>query len=272
MKGSFVTLVAGVAALLGSSAVAQEPNDAIPPAPQGKAWKLVWHDEFDGPALDESKWDVPPDAQRRDGWWMRKAIALDGQGRLAMRTLKDGDRFVDGCVRTRGKFEHAFGYYVARIQLQKQPGHWSAFWLYAPSVGKVGDEGRDGTEIDVMEKPWLDDRVQHTLHWDGYGRQRRPAASARSRCSSSSATRWATGAATSARRNCPTNSSSTTFGCTTRSTLTVHGLGSSRHTPCACYFGLARGKSLSQTTGPDVPGAIFNSRSLSAGQVNRSGQ
>jgi len=171
MKGSFVTLVAGVAALLGSSAVAQEPNDAIPPAPQGKAWKLVWHDEFDGPALDESKWDVPPDAQRRDGWWMRKAIALDGQGRLAMRTLKDGDRFVDGCVRTRGKFEHAFGYYVARIQLQKQPGHWSAFWLYAPSVGKVGDEGRDGTEIDVMEKPWLDDRVQHTLHWDGYGRQ-----------------------------------------------------------------------------------------------------
>ena len=21
-----------------------------------------------------------------------------------------------------------------------------------------------------MEKPWLDDRVQHTLHWDGYGK------------------------------------------------------------------------------------------------------
>jgi beta-glucanase (GH16 family) len=21
-----------------------------------------------------------------------------------------------------------------------------------------------------MEKPWLDDRVQHALHWDGYGR------------------------------------------------------------------------------------------------------
>jgi beta-glucanase (GH16 family) len=27
----------------------------------------------------------------------------------------------------------------------------------------------DGTEIDIVEKPWLDDRVQHTFHWDGYG-------------------------------------------------------------------------------------------------------
>lgn len=47
-------------------------------------------------------------------------------------------------------------YYVARIQLQKQPGHWPAFWIMGDGVGKVGDEGRDGTEIDIMENPWLD--------------------------------------------------------------------------------------------------------------------
>ncbi len=90
---------------------------------------------------------------------------------LAISTFKDGDRYLDACVRTRGKFEHAHGYYVARIKLQDQPGHWSAFWLYNSSVGKIGDEGRDGTEIDIMEKPWLDDRVQHALHWDGYGKE-----------------------------------------------------------------------------------------------------
>jgi len=89
---------------------------------------------------------------------------------LAISTLKDGDRYLDACVRTRGKFEHAHGYYVARIKLQEQPGHWSAFWLYNSSVGKVGDGGRDGTEIDIMEKPWLDDRVTQNLHWDGYGK------------------------------------------------------------------------------------------------------
>ena len=144
-------------------------QEKLPAPPPGKTWKLVWQDEFEDTELDTSKWNVPPDAPRRDAYWMRKAIALDGQGNLVISTLKEGDRFIDGCVRTLGKFEHAFGYYVARIQLQGEPGHWSAFWLMGRGVGKVGNEGRDGTEIDIMEKPWLDDRLQHALHWDGYG-------------------------------------------------------------------------------------------------------
>ncbi len=144
-----------------------EPTDRLPAPPAGKAWRLAWNDEFDGKTLDVSKWDVP-EYHRRDAWWSRKAVSLDGKGHLVMRTLREGDRILDGCIRTRRKFEHAFGYYVCRARLQKQPGHWSAFWLYNDCVGKVGDEGRDGTEIDIFEKPWLDDRVQHALHWDGY--------------------------------------------------------------------------------------------------------
>lgn len=155
---------------------AAEVEDTLPPAPEGKAWKLAWHDEFDGERLDESKWDVPPDGRRRDAWWMRKAIRLDGKGHLVISTFNEDGRYVDGCVRTLGKFEHTFGYYVARIKLQQQPGHWSAFWLMGRGVHKVGDEGRDGTEIDIMEKPWLDDTVQHALHWDGYGKEHKSAA------------------------------------------------------------------------------------------------
>ena len=143
--------------------------DRLPSPPRGKTWTLVWHDEFDGSTLDETKWVYRPDGKRRDGWWDRKAIALDGQGHLAIQTLRDGEKLVDGCITTQGRFEHAFGLFVARIQLQRQPGHWSAFWITGPGVGTVGDGGRDGAEIDIMEKPWLDDRVQHTFHWDGYG-------------------------------------------------------------------------------------------------------
>jgi beta-glucanase (GH16 family) len=166
MKSFLPCLLLG---LLAVPAEAAEPEDQfLPPAPAGKTWKLVWHDEFDGDKLDESKWDVP-DNRRRDGWWSPKAVSVEN-GHLAISTLKDGDRYLDACVRTRGKFEHAHGYYVARIKLQEQPGHWSAFWLYNSSVGKVGDGGRDGTEIDIMEKPWLDDRVTQNLHWDGYGK------------------------------------------------------------------------------------------------------
>ena len=159
--------------VLVQAAQAEKFKDTLPPPPEGKTWILVWNDEFDGDKLDKSKWDVPPDGKRRDAFWMRKAISLDGKGHLAINTLKEEGKYIGGCVRTRGKYEHTFGFYVARIQLQEQPGHWSAFWLYNSSVSKIGNEGRDGTEIDIMEKPWLDDRVQHTLHWDGYGKQLR---------------------------------------------------------------------------------------------------
>jgi beta-glucanase (GH16 family) len=161
--------------LLVGAAVAQElpPPDTLPELPAGQTWKLAFNDEFDGTTLDESKWAIPEEHVRRDGWWSPKAISLDGEGNLAISALKDGERYLDGCVRTRGKYEHAFGYYVARVKLQQQPGHWSAFWLYNDCVGKIGDEGRDGTEIDIYEKPWLDDRVQHALHWDGYGPEHR---------------------------------------------------------------------------------------------------
>jgi beta-glucanase (GH16 family) len=171
MRSTGVLLSAIVVAFLAAPmARAAEPAERLPAPPEGKAWKLVWQDEFDGKKLDEAKWEVP-ESQRRDGWWSRKAVSLDGQGHLVIATLKEGDKYLDGCARTRGKFEHAFGYYTARIRLQHEPGHWSAFWLFNGGVCRVGDAGRDGTEIDIMEKPWLDDRLHYGLHWDGYGEQ-----------------------------------------------------------------------------------------------------
>jgi beta-glucanase (GH16 family) len=143
--------------------------DRLPPAPKGQTWKLAWHDEFDGTTLDTTKWAPRPEAVRKDGYWSAAAMQLDGHGHLLMHTMKKDGKFVDGCITTQKKFEHTFGYYVARMKFQKQPGHWSAFWLTCNGVGHVGDEGRDGTEIDIIEKPWLDNRVQQTLHWDGYG-------------------------------------------------------------------------------------------------------
>jgi beta-glucanase (GH16 family) len=147
-----------------------KPADKLPSTAAGQSWKLAWNDEFDGNILDSAKWDVP-EYKRRDALWSRKAVVLDGKGNLALKVLKEGTDYLDGCVRTKGKYEKAFGYFVARMRLQKSSGHWPAFWMYNDSVGKVGNEGRDGTEIDIMEKPLLDSKVQQTLHWDGYGKE-----------------------------------------------------------------------------------------------------
>lgn len=149
---------------------ALQPADTLPPLPAGQSWKLTWHDEFDGTKLDESKWGYRPDGPRKEGWWDRKVVTLTGQGHLSIAAIKEGDKYLSGCIVTTNKFEHAFGYWACRVQFQKQPGHWSAFWLTCKGVQTVGDDGRDGTEIDIFEKPKRDDSIGHNLHWDGYGK------------------------------------------------------------------------------------------------------
>ncbi|HRV09666.1 MAG TPA: hypothetical protein P5568_14500, partial [Acidobacteriota bacterium] len=48
---------------------AQGPEllDSLPDPPEGMAWRLVWHDEFEGTEVDQTKWAFPPPAPRRDG-------------------------------------------------------------------------------------------------------------------------------------------------------------------------------------------------------------
>jgi beta-glucanase (GH16 family) len=162
---------------LACSATAQvsESKPFLPSPPAGKSWRLVWQDDFDGTMLDESKWNRLGDSKRRDGFWIKDDAYLSGKGTLILRTRKDSDRFTCGAVNTQGKFEHTFGFYVARCKAPKQPGHWPAFWMMSGGVGKVGDGGRDGTEIDIMEMPWRDGKVTFNLHWDGYDKDHRSA-------------------------------------------------------------------------------------------------
>jgi beta-glucanase (GH16 family) len=153
----------------------QPAAGTLPPPPAGREWKLIWQDEFDGPRLDETKWNRLGDWKRRDGYWVKDDAYLSGQGTLLLRTRKDGERFTCGAVNTRSKFEHAFGYYVARCKLPKQPGHWPAFWMMCGGVSQVGNEGRDGTEIDIVEAPWRNGKITMNLHWDGYGKEHKSA-------------------------------------------------------------------------------------------------
>lgn len=153
-------------------------SEFLPPLPEGKKWQLAWSDEFEGKEIDLDKWEVfgqDRPRRRRDGYWVKEDAYLDGKGNLVLRTKQDGDRYTCGAIRTRGKFEHRYGYWVARCKYPIEEGHWPAFWLHARSVGKIGDEGRDGTEIDIMEKPWREDRITQNLHWDGYGKAHKSA-------------------------------------------------------------------------------------------------
>jgi len=177
LLGALAALLLGAAGGLAKdppAPVSKKPDlskQFLPRVAAGKTWRLAWNDEFAGAKLDKSKWEICGDWKRRDGHWVKADAYLDGKGHLLLRTKKEADRFTSGAIRTRGKFEQRFGYWECRCKFPTRPGHWPAFWLFSDSVVKVGNEGRDGTEIDIAEMPWRTDHVQHALHWDGYGKR-----------------------------------------------------------------------------------------------------
>ncbi|GMU81621.1 MAG: hypothetical protein AMXMBFR47_14920 [Planctomycetota bacterium] len=171
---------------------------AMQPAPaflRYADYTLVWHDEFDGPvdaSPDPTKWAPLHPGPRRDAINVEEAARLDGNGQLRITTTrhprastqpadaksaKAGDEleYHTGMISTRGKFEPTYGYFECRYQAQTQPGHWSAFWLQSPTMGReIGDPAKSGVEIDVMEylaTPKYRDKALHTIHWDGYGKE-----------------------------------------------------------------------------------------------------
>ena len=153
-------------------AMADESNPPkLPPLPAGQQWRMVWNDEFDGKELDPAKWNIQGDHVRKGGMWLKKCSLPDGRGNLQLLATREADgSYGTGAVNTKGKFEHKHGLWVARMQMPKQPGFWSAFWLMGNTVGKVGDEGMDGTEIDVIEYPKRSGELNMAVHWDGYGK------------------------------------------------------------------------------------------------------
>lgn len=188
-KSMMLALFAG-AAVMGASAA--EPVKSQ--LPEGKKWKLVWSDEFDGPALDRTKWDFRLHIMQtrhqtftdegvvlKDGLLYLNLIEKDGQyysphlqtGRNFLD--RPGDPYGNGLTWPIAKIEpplfaHKYGYYEIRCQLQKQPGWWSAFWMQSPIIGANLDPAVSGVELDIMENFTRDNEVSHNLHWNGYGK------------------------------------------------------------------------------------------------------
>lgn len=159
--------------------------------PEGKKWKLVWNDEFDGTKLDETKWGYRLNYWgQRAGQYTDRGVALDGKGNVVFSPVVEngmvksaqlqtgGNSFdeldLQGAVRNRlegvngdnpwgqieiwplrplsePKFMHRYGYYEARIRFQRQYFWWSAFWLQSPSIGTTVNPAFSGVENDIVE-------------------------------------------------------------------------------------------------------------------------
>ena len=164
--------------------------------PEGRRFRLVWHDEFDGNSLDESKWSYRTNFWGRRAHWFAapedNAVEVkDGLLRLKLVKKADG-QFISPQLQTgelmwdiphapnpsgfwplpkreRPKFVRKYGYYECRCRLQRMPGWWSAFWMQSESQGVTLDPGASGIEHDIMESFDPGEVIVAAFHMNGYG-------------------------------------------------------------------------------------------------------
>jgi beta-glucanase (GH16 family) len=153
-------------------------NRRGPTGPVLQSLKLVWQDEFDGPAgqsADTTKWryDIGTDwgnAQLEYDTDRAENVSLDGRGHLTIVARREdylGRAYTSGRINTRGYFERARGRFEARMKLPSGQGLWPAFWLLGADFGTVGWPACG--EIDIMEYRGQEPRVVHgSLHGPGY--------------------------------------------------------------------------------------------------------
>ena len=164
--------------------------------PEGRALRLAWHDEFDGAALDASKWGYRTNFWGRRAHWFAtpedNAVEVrDGLLRLKLVRRPDG-QFVSPQLQTGElmwdrpheanpagfwplgrreppRFVQRYGYFECRARLQRKRGWWSAFWMQTESQGVTLDPGVSGVEHDVMESFSPGEVIPACFHHSGYG-------------------------------------------------------------------------------------------------------
>jgi beta-glucanase (GH16 family) len=167
-----------VAALTAAAlvAVVLAPRGKSDDAPAG--WKLVWSDEFSGPANtppDKTKWtydtgNLGVNGELEDYTDSTSNVRLNGTGQLeivARKEKKDGWDYTSGRILTQGLYTTTYGRIEARIKLPSGQGMWPAFWMLGDDIQAHG--WPQCGEIDIMENIGREPATNHgSMHGPGY--------------------------------------------------------------------------------------------------------
>jgi len=123
----------------------------IPGAEAGQ-WRMVWHDEFDGNTLDETKWSYRSLGKRENAMVSKDCISLDGHGLLHVWVKEKDGVLQNGMIGTQRKFEATYGIMAARVKFPHQQGQHGSFWMQPGKRDKdATDAAGAGAEVDVVE-------------------------------------------------------------------------------------------------------------------------
>ncbi len=141
---------------------------------------LSWQDEFDGAAVETTRWsyDLGTGSQYGlTGWGnnelqyytnrVQNAAVSGGMLQImARRETFGGQAYTSARLKTQGKFSQAGGRFEIRAALPTGQGIWPAIWML-PASDTYGGWPASG-EIDIMEaRGQQPDRVAGTIHFGG---------------------------------------------------------------------------------------------------------
>jgi beta-glucanase (GH16 family) len=112
-----------------STASAQSPDtNAITPRAPVSGYNLVWNDEFNGTALDVSKWGFRTDSKHLSTQKSENVSVKDGLLRLTLKKETAGSKNYTGAgIVSRPAFK--YGYYESRAKMPPGAGWHTSFWM-----------------------------------------------------------------------------------------------------------------------------------------------
>ena len=173
-KFNLATLLLSLLALNACKTGSSDSDNAETPTPE-KNWTLIWQDEFDGAAIDNSKWTYDTGG---DGWGNNELQYYSNRfenariedGKLVIEARQEnynGRDYTSARLKTQGLHSWQYGRVEARLKLPKGQGIWPAFWMLGNGISSVG--WPHCGEIDVMENIGKETKkIFGTIHGPGY--------------------------------------------------------------------------------------------------------
>ncbi len=136
-------------------------------------WQLVWSDEFNGSAVDTTKWTF--ETGNNNGWGNAEREYYTGRTNnmfvsggvlhiVARQESFNGFPYTSARMKSQGLYSKKYGRIEWRAKLPQGLGFWPALWMMGTNISSVGWPACG--EIDVLEiqGSWSN-QVQGTIHY-----------------------------------------------------------------------------------------------------------
>jgi beta-glucanase (GH16 family) len=152
-----------------------------------QAWRLVWSDEFNGPANSlpsSADWNIVrgwgPKGNHEIQFYCQPTdndgpcdnshpnLYEDGNGHLVIKAIHTGQLWSSARLNTQGKHAVLYGRIEARLRMEPGAGFWPAFWLLGEDHQSTGWPGCGEQDIIEWVQKYGPSTTSSTIHGPGY--------------------------------------------------------------------------------------------------------